>query len=77
MKKIFIKKYKEKYYIKKYSWKYYLACLIEIIGIIFWIIGLQEIYLINKTNPAILFINLGGVLFVIGSFTFAKVIKIK
>jgi len=77
MKKIFIKSYKKEYQVKKYSWKYFLACSIEIIGIIFWIIGLQEIYLKNKTNPAILFIHLGGLFFVIGSFIFAKCIKIK
>lgn len=75
MEKMFIKS-KEKHYIKRYSGKYFAACLIEITGIILWSLGLYEIYFKNKSNPAMALVNIGGLLFVIGSFIFAKVVKV-
>jgi len=77
MKNIFIKSYKkEKFHIKKFSLGYYMAVLIESTAIILWIVGLSEIYIFNKCNPALLLIQCGGLLFTIGSFIFCKCVKV-
>lgn len=78
MKDIFIKSYKkEKFHVKKFSWKYWIAIFTESIAIILWVIGLYEIFLLKKSNPATLLIQCGGLLFTIGSFIFCKFVNIK
>lgn len=74
MKKLFIKS-KEKHYIKRYSFGFWLACLIETIAIILMGIGIIEIELFQKSNPASFLIQFGGFLFVIGSFLYTKAVK--
>jgi len=76
MKKIFIKNYKTKNHIQCYSGKYFFALFTEIFAIILWSIGLFEIYKMNLTNPFILLIHIGALLFTCGSMIFAKFIKI-
>jgi len=75
MKKIFIKNYNKKYYIKRYSAGYWFACSIEIIAIILMGIGIFEIEILNKFNPATFLLQFGGFLFVIGSFLYTKGIQ--
>jgi hypothetical protein len=75
MKKIFIKYKKEKFHIKQFSWKYWVAVLTECIAIVLWTIGILEVQIYHKSNPATLLIHLGGVLFTTGSFIYAKCIK--
>jgi len=71
--KLFIKSYKTN--IPKYSWKYWLAITIEIMAIILWTIGILEMVIHHKFNPVVLYVHSGGLLFVIGSFIYAKCIK--
>ena len=73
MKKIFIKEHRAS--VTRYSFKYWLAVFIEISAIILWAVGLLEIKLYNRLNPADCLIHIGGLLFVIGSFLYAKWVK--
>jgi hypothetical protein len=70
MQKIFLKKHKHK--VSRCSWKYWLAVVIELTAIILWSIGLLEIKLLNKCNPATMLVNIGGLFFTIGSFLYCK-----
>lgn len=72
--KIFIKS-KEKFHVKRYSWKYWFACSIEIIAIVLMAVGILEVEILHKSNPASFSIQFGGLLFVIGSFLYAKWVK--
>lgn len=74
MKKIFLKEYK--YKVSRNSWRYWLAVVIELSAIFIWGIGLSEIYLLHKYNPATMLINIGGLFFTVGSLIFAKFVKV-
>jgi len=73
VKKIFIKEYKTN--VERYSWKYWTAVFIETIAIALWSVGLVEMKIFNKFNPADYLIHIGGLFFVIGSFLYAKWVK--
>lgn len=75
MKKIFLKEYKTN--VARYSWKYWFAVVVELLAIVLWTIGLLEIKMFGKFNPANYLIHIGGLLFVIGSMIFAKFVKVK
>jgi len=70
MKKLFLKEYKHN--VTRYSWKYWTACTIEAVAIILWSIGLLEINILKKCNPATTLVNIGGLFFTIGSFLYCK-----
>jgi hypothetical protein len=70
MRKLFLKEYKT--HVARYSYKYWFAVVVELLAIILWTIGLLEIYILKKTNPADLLLQVGGLIFVIGSFLYAK-----
>jgi len=72
MKKIFIKKYKEKYKSPRGSFKYYLAIFMELIGILLWIFALYEIFILKLTNPVWIIFHFAGIIFCSGSFLYAK-----
>jgi hypothetical protein len=74
--KMYISNYKEeKYHVKRYSYKYWIAVIIEISAILVWSIGLFEMFVMNGCNPANYFLHIGGLLFTIGSFLYAKGIQ--
>ena len=68
--KLFIKEYKVN--VARYSFKYWFAVAVELIAILLWTIGLLEINILKNFNPADCLIQSGGLLFVIGSFLYAK-----